>query len=72
MHRNPSYVKELDFTSDGPQSKPHYQMVLSGRDDPKESDVDTDVESASVSTVDYSTEEIQLDALNTQDSDDIE
>ena len=47
-------------------------MVLSGRDDPKESDVDTDVESASVSTVEYRTEEIQLDTLNTQDSDDID
>ena len=74
LRRNPSYVKELDFTNDGPQSKPHYQMVLSGRDDPKESDVDTDIESASVSTVDYGTEEIQLDGLNThdQDSDEID
>ena len=58
------YVKELNFTNDGSQPKPHYQMVLSGRDDdPKESDVDTDIESASVSTLDYSTEEIQLDVL---------
>ena len=74
LRRNPSYVKELDFTNDGPQSKPHYQMVLSGRDDPKESDVDTDIESASVSTVDYGTEQIQLDGLNThdQDSDEID
>ena len=72
LQRNPSYAKELDFTNDDPQSKPHYQIVWSGRDDPRESDVDTDIESASVSTVDYATEEIQLDGLNTQDSDDID
>ena len=72
LQRNPSYVKQVDFTNDDPWSKPHYQMVWSGRDDPRESDVDTDVESASVSTVDYATEEIQLDGLNTQDSDDID
>ena len=72
LQRNPSYAKELDFTNDGPQSKPHYQIVWSGRDNPRESDADTDVESASVSTVDYATEEIQLDGLNTQDSDDID
>ena len=69
---NPSYAKELDFTNDDPQSKPHYQIVWSGRDDPRESDVDTDVESASVSIVEYATEDIQLDGLNTLDSDNID
>ena len=72
LQRKLSYVKQSDFTNDDTQSKPHYQVVRSGRDDPRESDVDTDVESASVSIVEYATEDIQLDGLNTQDSDDID
>ena len=72
LQRKSSYVKQSDFTNDDTQSKPHYQVVRSGRDDQRESDVDTDVESASVSIVDYATEDMQLDGLNTQDSDDID
>ena len=62
--RNPSFVKQLDFISDDTQSKPHYQMVWSGRHDPKEFDFDTDVESASILTVEHATDEMQLDGLN--------
>ena len=72
LQRKLSYVKQSDFTNDDTQLEPHYQVVRSGRDDPRESDVDTDVESASVSIVEYATEDIQLDGLNTQDSDDID
>ena len=57
----------MDFIKYETQLKPHYKTVWSGRANPKESDV---VESASVSTVEFATEEIQLHGLNAQDNDD--
>lgn len=68
LHHNPSFV-QLEFRSDGPESKSQYQTVLDGRkDDPRElNDVDTDLAS-SVSVGEHVTEEMLIDG--TQDSDD--
>ena len=66
---HPSCVHQLDFTND---DQPQHRVVLNGSENPKISEVDTtNLESASVPTVGFTTtEEIQLAKVNTQDTDD--
>ena len=62
----------LTFPSDE-QSKPHYQVVFDGKDGQKQgTDADVADELTSVPTAEFTAEEMQLDGVNAQDSDEVD
>ena len=71
LHRNPSFVR-FNSPSDE-QSEPQYQVVFDGKEDERKGkDVGVPDELSSVPTAEYTVEEMQLDRVNAQDSDELD
>ena len=68
LHRNPSFVKS-NFTNNDQWSMPRYQTVIDSQDDQKEREIDNAPAEMSSVPTDDAREDMQLEGVNAQDSD---